>query len=167
MSPLGLENGAISDAQISASSQWDNNLGPHRARLNGNPTGKGMGAWCALNNDKNQWLQVDLGRYTTVTHIATQGRSDSSQWVTKYSLQYSDDGVNFLWYKDSKDGSIKVQHTHKTIKSDFSGCTLVLLFQSGSLRKSKEPSTYMYMYKNFLHSCLVEILTETPLFTKH
>ena len=113
MSPLGLENGAISDAQISASSQWDNKLGSHRARLNGNPTGKGMGAWCALNNDKNQWLQVDLGRYTTVTRIATQGRSDSSQWVTKYLLQYSDDGVNFLWYKDLKDGSVKVQHTHK------------------------------------------------------
>ena len=113
MSPLGMENGAISDAQISASSQWDNNLGSHRARLNGNPTGKGTGAWCALNNDKNQWLQVDLGRYTTVNYIATQGRSDSSQWVTKYWLQYSDDGVNFLWYKDLGDGSVKVQHTHK------------------------------------------------------
>ena len=113
MSPLGLENGAIPDAQISASSQWDNNLGPNRARLNGNLTGKGMGAWCALNDDKNQWLQVDLGRYTTVTRIATQGRSDSSQWVTKYWLQYSDDRVNFHWYKDLVDGSIKVQHTHK------------------------------------------------------
>ena len=95
-----MENGAISDAQISASSQWDNIHGPRRARLNvKRSAGNGGGAWCALNNDIYQWLQVDLGKYTTVTRIATQGRSDWNQWVTKYRLQYNEDGVNFHFYK--------------------------------------------------------------------
>ena len=76
MAPLGMENGAISDAQISASSQWDNNHGPRRARLNRKQEGNKKGAWVALNRDTYQWLQVDLGKYTTVTRIATQGRSD-------------------------------------------------------------------------------------------
>ncbi|XP_073259033.1 uncharacterized protein [Porites lutea] len=100
IAPLGMENGAISDAQISASSQWDNNHGPRRARLNGKRSaGNGVGAWCAITNDIYQWLQVDLRKYTTVTRIATQGRSDWNQWVTKYRLQYSEDGVNFHFYK--------------------------------------------------------------------
>ena len=95
-----MKNGAISDAQISASSQWDNNHGPRGARLNGKRSaGNGVGAWCAITNDIYQWLQVDLQKYTTVTRIATQGRSDWSQWVTKYRLQYSEDGVNFHFYK--------------------------------------------------------------------
>ncbi|CAH3189056.1 unnamed protein product, partial [Porites lobata] len=59
----------------------------------------GVGAWCAITNDIYQWLQVDLRKYTTVTRIATQGRSDWNQWVTKYRLQYSEDGVNFNFYK--------------------------------------------------------------------
>ena len=110
MAPLGMENGAISDAQISASSQWDDNHGPHRARLNRRRFGNKRGAWSALNNDIYQWLQVDLGKYTTVTRIATQGRSDwGSRWVTKYMLQYSEDGVNFHFYKALGQDSPKVR----------------------------------------------------------
>ena len=105
-----MENGAISDAQISASSQWDNIHGPRRARLNGKRSaGNGVGAWVALNTDTYQWLQVDLGKYTTVTRIATQGRSDLNQWVTKYRLQNSEDGVNFRLYKALGQDSAKVR----------------------------------------------------------
>ena len=104
-----MENGAISDAQISASSQWDNNHGPDRARLNRRRFGNMRGAWSSLNNDIYQWLQVDLGKYTTVTRIATQGRSDFNQWVSKYRLQYSEDGVNFHLYKSLGQDSAKVR----------------------------------------------------------
>ena len=103
-----MENGAISDAQISASSQWHDNNGPHRARLNRKQEGNKKGAWSSLNNDIYQWLQVDIGTYTTVTRIATQGRSDMEQWVTKYRLQYSEDGVNFHCYKALAQDSAKV-----------------------------------------------------------
>ncbi|CAH3197418.1 unnamed protein product, partial [Porites evermanni] len=64
--------------------------------------------WSSLNNDIYQWLQVDLGTYTTVTRIATQGRSDMYEWVTKYRLQYSEDGVNFHFYKALAQDSAKV-----------------------------------------------------------
>ena len=104
-----MENGAISDAQISASSQLHDNNGPHRARLNRGRDGNKRGAWSSLNNDINQWLQVDLRTYTTVTRIATQGRSDVNQWVTKYRLQYSEDGVNFHFYKAQAQDSAKVR----------------------------------------------------------
>ena len=104
-----MENGAISDAQISASSQWDDYEGPHRARLNRRRFGNKRGAWSALNNDIYQWLQVDLGKYTTVTRTATQGSSDLDQWVTKYRLQYSEDGVNFHLYKALGQDSAKVR----------------------------------------------------------
>ena len=104
-----MENGAISDAQISASSQLDDNNGPHRARLNRKQEENKKGAWSSLNNDIYQWLQVDLRTYTTVTRIATQGRSDMEQWVTKYRLQYSEDGVNFHLYKALGQDSAKVR----------------------------------------------------------
>jgi len=104
-----MENGAISDAQISASSQWNDNHSPHRARLNRRRFGSKVGAWVALNTDIYQWLQVDLGKYTTVTRIATQGRSDLDRWVTKYRLQYSEDGVIFHLYKARGQDSAKVR----------------------------------------------------------
>ena len=104
-----MENGAISNAQISASSQWDDNHGPHRARLNRRKIGNNRGAWVASNKDTYQWLQVDLGKYTTVTRIATQGRSDLDRWVTKYRLQYSEDGVIFHLYKALGQDSAKVR----------------------------------------------------------
>lgn len=124
--PLGMETGSISDAQISASSEWNNMVGAERARLNGIKIKGKLGAWRSGNNRSGQWLQVDLVKYTTVTGLATQGRSDSSQWVTKYRMQYSDDGVSFYLYTEPGVGPQKVQsksEVNKINKSDFSGRT--------------------------------------------
>ena len=44
-------------------------------------------------------MQVDFNYKATVTEILTQGRRDASQWVTSYTLGYSDDGTNFKTYK--------------------------------------------------------------------
>ena len=94
-----MESGAISDAQISASSQWDANHAAKQGRLHFRAVPGKVGSWCAGANDVNQWLQIDLGnQHTKVTRLATQGRNGYSQWVTKYKLQYSDDGVNFHYY---------------------------------------------------------------------
>ena len=98
---LGMENGAISNRQITASSQLDANHAVTQGRLNFKATANKAGSWSAGSNDSSQWLQVDLGILNTkVTRVATQGRDDSPQWVTKYKLQYSNDGVNFLYYKE-------------------------------------------------------------------
>ena len=103
-----MESGAIFDAQITASSQWDDNHAPARARLNTKLTGIKKGGWSSRKCDLNQWLQVDLGSYTTVTRVATQGRNGHDQWVTKYGLQYSNDGVIFHFYQEPGENSAKV-----------------------------------------------------------
>ena len=98
-----MENGAISDGQISASSQLDSSHAVTQARLHFKGTVGKAGSWSAGINDVNQWLQIDLGsRLTNVTRVATQGRNGNPQWVTKYKLQYSIDGVNFQYYREQR-----------------------------------------------------------------
>jgi len=108
--PLGMENGAISNGQITASSEWDVNHAAIQGRLNFQGNQYKKGSWSARGSNKNQWLQVDLGsEYTTVTRVATQGRHDYPQWVTKYKLQYSNDGVNFQFYREQRQTEDKVK----------------------------------------------------------
>ena len=96
-----MESGAIADSQITASSEWNVKHSPKQARLHTKETVNVRGAWACLTNDLNQWLQVDLDKITPVTHVATQGRNSYSpaQWVTKYKLQFREDGTSFLFYK--------------------------------------------------------------------
>ena len=108
VAPLGMEDGAITDAQITASSRVEGNHSAVQARLNFKADGSKAGAWSALTDDRYQWLQVDLGSYTRVTRIATQGRNGYNEWVTKYKLQYSDDEGNFQMYKQVGESDAKV-----------------------------------------------------------
>ena len=103
-----MESGDITNAQISASSTLDDNNPPGQARLHQKPDGSMAGAWTAQTDDLNQWLQVDLGSYTKVSRVATQGKNGFDQWVTKYKIQYSDDGGNFWVYKEPGTSSAKV-----------------------------------------------------------
>ena len=98
-----MESGAISDNQISASSQLNGNHSAIQARLHSK-----AGAWSPLTDDLSQWLQVDLGSDTRVTRVATQGSNAYNESVTYYKLQFSDDGVTFQFYKDVGDSSAKV-----------------------------------------------------------
>ena len=107
---LGVERGAIFDRQMTASSQWDENLTASQGRLNVKAVpGKG-GSWSAKDNNVSQWLQVDLGNpQTKVTALATQGRNDYPQWVTKYKVQYSGDGDNFQHFMEEQPSKIRVR----------------------------------------------------------
>ena len=100
--------GSISDYQISASSQKDGNHIAAQGRLHLRGDGSKVGGWSPLSDDVNQWIQVDFGSYTRVTGVATQGRYDDEHWVTKYRLQYSDDGMTFQTYKTRGEKSTKV-----------------------------------------------------------
>ena len=93
-----MENRRIRSNQISASSEWDVNHGARLARLNQKRTGRTMGAWSARVNNHHQFLQIDMRVPMKVTSVATQGRSDASQWVTKYMLSYSIDGAHYTIY---------------------------------------------------------------------
>ena len=106
--PLWLENGKISDAQITASSEWNPNHGATNARLNFQAHEGKTGAWSARSNDMNQWLQVDFRQQAEVTGIRTQGRGNCgcNQWVKSYTISYSNDGCTFYSYRQN--GNIKV-----------------------------------------------------------
>ena len=104
-----MENRHIKDAQITASSEWDSNHAAIQGRLNFQAGYGKQGGWSARAHDANQWIQVALASYTKLTGIATQGRNAYGQWVTKYQLQYSDDGVNFHYYKEPGQSLPKVK----------------------------------------------------------
>lgn len=99
-----MEDKNISDSQISASSDFQTIRLAHHARLNN------ADFWTPESSDINPWLQIDLKKKQTVTKIATQGGSlqngDLNQWVTEFSLNYSQDMSSFHSYKQF--GVVKV-----------------------------------------------------------
>ena len=86
---LGMEDGRIKDSALTASTNYNGNHAARLGRLNRVQPSGYSGAWCALTLDTNQWIQIDLGRLTTFTKVATQGRQDGDQWVTSYAVSYS------------------------------------------------------------------------------
>lgn len=105
-----MESGAITDGQISASTE-DPYHSAIRGRLHSRQSGNKAGAWLPPNQDAKQWLQVDLGdQFTTVTRVATQGRNgyQYGQWVTKYQLLYSNENANFQYYKEQGKATVRV-----------------------------------------------------------
>ena len=64
---------------------------------------------------EHQWLQLDLGPPTLVTGIVTKGRGDKRNWVTSYSVSYSNDTKIWFYYKDANHLEAKVDnrsHSH-------------------------------------------------------
>ena len=117
---LGMASGAIANEQISASSRNDVHHSAHQGRLFFKETKIKSGSWSVVRHDLNQssWLQIDLNnKYTKVLGVSTQGRDSNpqwpggltSQWVTRYNLQYSDDGVIFQYYKEEGQAAEKVR----------------------------------------------------------
>ncbi|XP_071978133.1 contactin-associated protein-like 5 [Engystomops pustulosus] len=58
----------------------------------------GDGGWSPLESNGKQWLQIDLGERFDITGAATQGRHGSPDWVTRFSVMYSDTGRNWRPY---------------------------------------------------------------------
>ena len=96
-----MEKGGISNAQITASSQYHSPYQSYNARLN-----SGGGSWIPTSNNAHQWLQVDLGKKTEVTGIKTQGRYNAHQWVKSYRVSYSNDGSTFQTYKENNQDKV-------------------------------------------------------------
>ena len=84
---LGMESGAISDGQMTASSQYSSSYAARLSRLHLKASGGYSGGWISRYNNQNQWLMVDMGHQNTiVTAVATQGRDATNQWVKTYKL---------------------------------------------------------------------------------
>lgn len=106
---LGMSDGVITDAQITASSEW--NPVSHSVSFGRLYNKAGSGAWVVRISDLSQWIQVDVGRQRTrITRVATQGRYNYPQWVTMYNLQVSNDGENFQYYKEQDQTTNKVPY---------------------------------------------------------
>ncbi|GFS45227.1 hemocytin [Trichonephila inaurata madagascariensis] len=100
LDPIDLENGALLDSQLSASSTYNSAFTPENARLGSDS------AWVPAFADDDQYLQVDFLDEANVTGIITKGREDVPQWVTAYTLSHSNDGIIWNNVKD-EDGSVK------------------------------------------------------------
>ena len=98
---LGMQDRLIGDDQISASSIWRYTHRASNGRLNFKAGGNRVGAWSSLHNDQKQWLRVDFGRLVTITGISTQGRQDFDQYVTSYTISFSDSGYHYRKYESS------------------------------------------------------------------
>ena len=103
-----MESKIITDAQISVSSvsvywwSWDVRL-------------KSYFAWRAGRNDQNQWIEVDLRRYTKVTRVATQGGGHYRfGWVTNFKILYSLDGVLWQMYTEPRNSNASVKVRSRT-----------------------------------------------------
>ncbi|XP_019383077.1 PREDICTED: coagulation factor V [Gavialis gangeticus] len=108
--PLGMENGEIKKAQITASSfkkNWYKSWDPFLARLNQKGSAN---SWQAKSNTNQQWLQIDLLKNKKITAIATQGSKSmtSEQFVKTYSILYSDQGSEWTSYMNDSSSLTKV-----------------------------------------------------------
>jgi len=73
------------------------------------------------NVSDHQWLQLDLGPPTLVTGIVTKGRGDKKNWVTSYSLSYSNDTKIWFYYKDANHLEAKVDPNNGSVMSSSLG----------------------------------------------
>ncbi|XP_047560951.1 coagulation factor V isoform X3 [Lutra lutra] len=117
--PLGMESGKIENKQITASSfkksWWGDYWEPFRARLNAQGR---VNAWQAKANNNQQWLQIDLLKIKKITAIITQGcKSLSSEmYVKSYSIQYSDQGMEWKPYRQGYSMVAKIFEGNNNIK---------------------------------------------------
>ena len=100
--PLGLESGRIPNVKITSSSAYNARYTAPNGRLN-KPF-----CWIARHKNHNQWFKVDFGRVTTVRKIATQGRRDANQWVTRYKLTYSLDTLHWATYRQRSQDKVRL-----------------------------------------------------------
>uniref|UniRef100_A0A8C3VL27 F5/8 type C domain-containing protein n=1 Tax=Catagonus wagneri TaxID=51154 RepID=A0A8C3VL27_9CETA len=106
--PLGMENKAISDTQITASSHLSNifaTWSPSQARLH--LQGR-TNAWRPQVSNAKEWLQVDFQRTVKVTGISTQGAKSllTSMYVKEFLVSSSQDGRR--WTPFLQHGNAKV-----------------------------------------------------------
>ena len=109
--PLGMHDNKIPDSAISASTTWNARLTPpENGRLEQHAPSGQYGCWAAATSNTLQWFQVDFGKWTKVTMVATQGREDGAWWTKSYTLAYSYEGVFWKDYKE--DDHVKVDYFH-------------------------------------------------------
>ena len=107
-----MENGEIADYQISASeyrkiAQYVQP--PYNARLNRiNFEGDEMPRWADPAPGTNNWIAVDLFTKHNITKVLIQGSSTGNDYITTFTLSFSQDGYIWHDYRNSS-GTIAVR----------------------------------------------------------
>ncbi|KAL6261704.1 hypothetical protein P5V15_006793 [Pogonomyrmex californicus] len=122
IAPLGMESGAIPDADINASSSFDTgNVGPHLARLKSEDLG---GAWCPKNQitqEAREWLEIDLHTIHLITATGTQGRFGNGmgvEFAEAYLLEYWRPRLGkWVRYRDIKGKEVIQGNTNTYLES--------------------------------------------------
>lgn len=102
--PIGMESHRIEDNQIRASSMLRHGLGAQRGRLNmqagATEDDYYDGAWCAEDDPRAQWIEVDTRRTTIFTGVITQGRDSRvhDDFVTSFFVGFSNDSQTWVMY---------------------------------------------------------------------
>ena len=107
--PMGMEDRRILPSHLRASSSYNYNHGPDRARLNMINAHSRTGGWMAKYRNQKQWLQIDCRQMSIIKGIATQGRRAAHYWVSSYDLSFSVDGRKFKAY--TVGGRVKVRYS--------------------------------------------------------
>ena len=108
-----MQDKRIVDEQITASSEWALTFDPFLARLNQQREPGKDGAWCAeVSKDRDPWIQVKMGTPRLVSGIITQGRSDTTDWVTNFEVMLGDDGLTwqYVWNSTSFEPMVMKQY---------------------------------------------------------
>ncbi|KAK3699402.1 hypothetical protein QZH41_018563 [Actinostola sp. cb2023] len=106
--PLGMQNGAIQNEQLTSSSDFSKYHTAARGRVGTVPDANGQaGGWCAGGNHINQfqYLQLHFGQRRRICRVATQGMAEFPIWVTGYSMEFSNNG--HIWADYTEEGHQK------------------------------------------------------------
>ena len=97
-----MQNRQIPDSAFKASSSYNAiSFAPYVGRLHFLSAGSGKyGSWTAATNNEFQWLQLNLGSWTKISAVETQGRQDADQYVKTYTLSFSYDEIFWETVKD-------------------------------------------------------------------
>ena len=125
-SPLGLQSGAVSDAQLTASSSFTAAVGPSNARLGAE---RGGGAWCPAglvtrDQEEQEWLQVELGGVYRITGLEVAGR-----WAGGVGREWSP-GLSLAWHDAGRDLMVATSTVHPANTDTHSVVTVDLRAQN-------------------------------------
>ncbi|XGW35199.1 hypothetical protein V3C99_018878 [Haemonchus contortus] len=153
---LGMESGAITDAQITSSSSFDRqSVGPQNSRIR---TELASGAWCPkpqIQSSSYEFLQINLENTYIITAIETQGRYGNGtgrEFVAEYMIDYLRPGSKWIRYVN------RTGHTIMTGNSDTTSSVMRVLnpplFASKLRIVPHSKQTRTICLRAELHGCL-------------
>ncbi|XP_076328320.1 mucin-5B-like isoform X2 [Tachypleus tridentatus] len=91
----------LPDENLKASSSLNSNSEPQNSRLTLQKGPNSDGAWIPAYFDKDQYLEVDLGKTQPVYGIIVKGQDKGQSWVTAFRVMYSSNDQSFSFVTES------------------------------------------------------------------